>query len=326
MKYDVITIGSAVQDVFLLSRDFKIIASTEFSTGYGECFSFGSKVELKDIFFDTGGAATNAAVTFANLGLSAAALTRVGADEQGRGIIADLRRRTVATALVTVDKKEKTAYSAILLTAEGDRTILTYRGASKQFKPAELASSAQASWIYLSSVAGSIPMLDRVFAHAAKIRAQVAWNPGSAELALDRAIFKKYASQAKVLIMNKEEAEKVTGTAGTVAQLARIVKAWNPFGYTLITDGRNGAVVALDSQLWQVDALGSLAVNVTGAGDAFGSGFVAGLLLKNDPDYALRLAALNADGVIQEMGAKHGLLEKTPGKKQLERVHISFIT
>ncbi len=323
MRFDVITIGSAVQDVFLLSRDFKIIQSAEFSTGYGECFSFGSKVELKDIFFDTGGAATNAAVTFANLGLTVAAHTRIGTDDHGKGIIADLKKRGVDTSLVVTDKKEKTGYSTILLTAEGDRTILTYRGASKQFKESEFKQTVKTGWIYLTSVGGSVEMLDRIFGYAKKNNVQIAWNPGSAELSFARETFKKYAAQVKILMTNKEEAERILGGGGTTQILAKGLKAWNPFAYVLVTDGKNGATLALDSQLWHVEALGSPVTNATGAGDAFGSAFTAGIILKNDPDYALRLAALNADGVVQEMGAKHGLLEKLPTKRFLDSVQIT---
>jgi len=63
--YDVITIGTATQDVFLKSRDFKVLKDERFITGQAECFALGAKIEVPDIFFTTGGGATNAAVTFA---------------------------------------------------------------------------------------------------------------------------------------------------------------------------------------------------------------------------------------------------------------------
>jgi len=48
----------------------------------------------------------------------------------------------------------------------------------------------------------------------------------------------------------------------------------------------------------------------TGAGDAFGSGFLSGLLQKNDIEYAIQLATANATSCIQKIGAKNGLLKK----------------
>ena len=53
-----------------------------------------------------------------------------------------------------------------------------------------------------------------------------------------------------------------------------------------------------------------LPVEKTGAGDAFGSGFLAGLLRKDSLEYALQLATANATSCIQKIGAKNGLLKK----------------
>ena len=49
--YDVTTIGSATKDVFLISKGFKLIKSNKFKTGTGECFAYGSKIELGNIYY-----------------------------------------------------------------------------------------------------------------------------------------------------------------------------------------------------------------------------------------------------------------------------------
>ena len=145
---DVITIGSATKDVFLVSQDFKLIKSKEFSTGVGECFAFGSKVEMKDLFTDTGGGATNSAVTCANLGLDVGVVTSVGFDSTGQEIIADLKDRNVDASLVYKHPTLKTGYSTILLSSVGDRTILVYRGAAQVFGDENLKNSKKlkAKW------------------------------------------------------------------------------------------------------------------------------------------------------------------------------------
>lgn len=325
--FDVITIGAAVQDVFLISKDFKLIESAEFSTGYGECFSFGSKVDIKDIYFDTGGGATNAATTFANLGLRVRVHSRVGADMFGSSIIKELRSKKIDVSGVIVDKKEKTAYSTILLASGGDRTILTFRGACRSFKSSEF-KKVPAGWIYLTSVAGSMDMLLYVFEYAKKIGARIAWNPGGGELSIEREILRKFITQSSVFILNKEEARRLLGPDAAdmpLEVLAKSIKSLNPLAQVVVTDGGNGAVCAADSVIIHIGSLGGRIVNTTGAGDAFGSAFVAGLIKKGDTEYALKLAALNADGVIKEMGAKHGLLKRLPTRTQLERVPIKFL-
>ena len=68
--FDVITIGTAAKDTFLISRFFKILKDSkhlkkfDFPTGEAQCFALGGKIELDNQVIATGGGATNAAVTF----------------------------------------------------------------------------------------------------------------------------------------------------------------------------------------------------------------------------------------------------------------------
>ena len=64
--YDIITFGSASQDVFLKSKKFLPVLGKIFATGKGICLPLGSKIEIGDIFFTSGGGGTNTAATFAN--------------------------------------------------------------------------------------------------------------------------------------------------------------------------------------------------------------------------------------------------------------------
>ena len=53
-------------------------------------------------------------------------------------------------------------------------------------------------------------------------------------------------------------------------------------------------------------------VNTTGAGDAFGSGFLAGFINSNsNAKTALHLGMLNSTAVIMHKGAQKGLLTKS---------------
>jgi sugar/nucleoside kinase (ribokinase family) len=96
-------------------------------------------------------------------------------------------------------------------------------------------------------------------------------------------------------------------------------------GYNIVTDGANGAYLSDGTLIYYSKALNVPVVNTTGAGDAFGSAFCAGMILKNDWDFGLRLAILNSAGTITKMGAKNGLLEKVPSQKDLNKVKIQII-
>ena len=141
--FDVITIGTATRDVFLTSSLFKVLKDKAhlkkigFKTGEAECFAMGSKLEIERPAVTVGGGAANAAVTFARQNFRTAAIMKVGDDDLGEGIVNDLKKEKITT-FVAKDKENGTAYSTILLTPGGERTILVYRGASGNFKKREV--------------------------------------------------------------------------------------------------------------------------------------------------------------------------------------------
>jgi len=321
--YDIISIGAATKDVFLISKDFKLIKSNKFSTGVGECFAYGAKLELGDIYFDIGGGATNSAFTFANLGLKADICSRVGKDIYGLEILHTLAERGIGLEIAT-DRTHKTAYSTILVMPNGDRTILVYRGASANFSDKDINwSKLKTKWIYLSSVAGSTSLLNRLFSYVKANKVKISWNPGSDELKLGKQTLSRYMKDAYVFNVNKEEAEKLTGKK-EIKDIFKELNRLSP-GYNIVTDGAKGAYLSDGMLIYHAPALDHKVINTTGAGDAFGSGFTTGMLLKNDWDYALRLGILNSHGVVQKMGAKAGLLTSLPKSAQLNSIKITIV-
>ncbi len=315
----VITIGGATLDVYVKSKAFKVLKSDKFLTGMGECLAVGSKNEADEIFVDTGGGATNTAVTFANLGIPVSVLTRVGEDLFGREVERVMRDRKVGLEYLQKDSKNHTSYSTLLLLGTGERAVLVYRGASNalEFPKKELKTD----WFYITSLGGNIRLLGEILDYAKKNKIKVMYNPGGAELKNGLGKLKKYFQKLEVLNLNREEAallckcgyERMDIIKKFLAGVAPCV---------IVTDGASGAYAIADGKFYFAASLGTKPVNTTGAGDAFGSGFCAGLILRDDLEFSLRLAILNSDGVIREMGAKNGLLEKLPGERDLKKVKI----
>jgi len=315
----IITIGSATLDVFVKSKAFKVVKSEKFLTGEGECLAVGSKNEADEIFIDTGGGATNAAVTFANLGIPVSVLTRVGEDLFGREVEKVLKEKDVGLEYLQKDKKNNTSYSTLLLLGSGERAVLVYRGASNalEFPKKELS----ADWLYITGLGGNLKLLGQILDYAASRKMKVMFNPGGGELKYGLKKLMPFFKKLEVLNLNREEAALLCGTE--MERFDIIKKKLNGLApYVIITDGPAGAFVLHKGNFYFSPSLGTKPVNTTGAGDAFGSGFCAGLVLKNDLEFALRLGILNADGVIRITGAKNGLLKKLPGEKELKKVTI----
>jgi len=327
MSFEVITIGAATIDAFVWSKQFRTVRSRAFPTGVGECFSLGSKIEIDHFVLGTGGGATNAAATFANLGYKTGCIAAVGDDLFGAGVRDDLRRQGISTAFVKTVPNAQTAFSTILVIPSGERTVLVARGASEKFS-LEMFNwpRIKSSWIYMTSLGGNIALAEKILRHAKRRGIGVFWNPGSKDLAHGPHHLRPLIKLTRVFDVNREEAARLTGRTiddlgGMVSDLVRLGAP-----IAILTDGENGAYLSEGGHTWRVLANKKIKViNRTGAGDAFGSGFLAGLIRYRDRTRALQLGVLNSQGVIQKIGAKTGLLKAFPSAALLKKIKITSL-
>lgn len=317
------TLGAATIDAFVWSRAFSEIRSSRFSTGVGECFSLGTKIDIDRFVLSTGGGATNAAATFANLGFGTVCACAVGDDLFGRAVKDDLRERGIGADAMAVLPGEQTAFSTILVMPSGERTVLVHRGASEKLTAARVPwQKLRGAWLYMTSVGGRMDVLKAALAHAARAKMRVFWNPGGKDIAHGLRALGPLFKGVSVLSLNREEAATLTGrpvkdTAGMLRDLHAFVPG------IAFTDGPAGAWWSDGERLLFAKPTGARAVNRTGAGDAFGSGFLAGFVRWSDPAKALQLGTLNAEGVIQKIGAKTGLVRRWPSSAALTKIRIT---
>ncbi|KKU33327.1 MAG: PfkB family kinase, nonfunctional [Candidatus Uhrbacteria bacterium GW2011_GWE2_46_68] len=317
---DIITIGGATRDTFLVSDAFVAIHSKTFSSGTGECLNLGDKIELDDLVLTTGGGASNAAVTFARLGYKTATCCQVGEDAPGRDVIETLQAEGVHTSLVKKIVGGRTGSSVILTMKNGERTILVYRGVSASFKSASIPwRQLRSKWIYLTSLGGNFSLAKQIIEHAAKHKIKIAWNPGSQELEKGLHAFGTILPLVNVFNVNKEEAHLLT-KATKLSAMFRLLHREGKI--TLITDGPKGAYADDGHRFLFAPASKVKPISQTGAGDAFGSGCVAAFIQNKPLETALALGMANAESVIQHYGAKIGILHAWPSIKSLKKFHI----
>lgn len=321
--FDVITIGSGVIDHFAKSKAFELEPSRSSPTGFDACFPLGAKLALDDLSLHTGGGATNAAATFGRLKFKTAAVCRVGNDVFGGLVTDQLRSDGVSTAFVQVDPKVGTGQSIILLAHSGHRSILSFRGASAEINTKAIPwNNLTARWFYITSLGGDIGLLSLILDRALACGAKVAWNPGGAELSKGLDKLTPLIRRVDIFDVNREEAASLTETPVRHLKTIMDMIADLPRVALLLSDGPRGAYLSARGCTWFSPALPGRRVNTTGAGDALGSGFVAGFVKTCDLTIGLRVGMLNALGVIMQMGAKNGILESWPSERELARVRI----
>ena len=93
----------------------------------------------------------------------------------------------------------------------------------------------------------------------------------------------------------------------TIEYLAYKLNKLGP-NYVVITNGKQGAYCYHNEYMYYAKTNNIRIVETTGAGDAFASSFLAGMIRKDDITAAMKIATTNAESVIQHHGAKNELL------------------
>lgn len=322
--YDVVTIGSATRDVFLKSKAFYILKERHLLANPVGCFVLGEKIAVDEIIFTTGGSATNTAVSFARKGLKVACVASVGDDFNGRAVIEELNKEGVATNFIQICPNAITDYSSILHAGSGERTILVFKDASTLINIDEKTlNDLTPKWFYIGSVNGKVNLLQSLLSYAKKVQIKTALNPGAKELQHGLENFKQATRGIDILLLNLDEASILTRTHKE--DIRTIFKKTRGLyrHYVIITDGKNGSYVSNGRYyLYSTTFPEHQIADRTGAGDAFGSGFIYGLVKtgllehkffdSNDEilclEECLRIANANATSVIEKVGAKNRLL------------------
>jgi len=358
-KPKIFSIGGATYDIYVKTSDQAImtLGTTKTRDAY-LCLKHGGKVLVDEVIETFGGGATNTSVAFSRMGFEAYFVGVIG-DTYGDRVLENLKKEKVSTKYSRTTNKEKTAFSVIINTFDGDRTVLAYPGANKYLcaKDFPFEAMKNADLIYLNHLSEQDNLmhdkLEKFLYQNPNV--QLAWNPGKEQLVQGLKKWKKLLKRTQILFLNKEEAALLTGIQYKLAGIKKedpkhhVHYAKNflpPYAddvseimikllecgvkTVVITDGRNGAQVTDGKEIYFCPVVTTKRVDTLGAGDSFASGFVSARLLRKDLKMALVYGTLNANSVVGTYGAQPGLLhrnemEKRSGKHQLEITHTRLL-
>ncbi len=314
--YDVICVGSATEDVFLQVADTRIfrMEDEDHEMAY-LAFEYGAKVRVDGLLHETGGGATNTAVTFARMGLRTALVCQIGHDGPGERVLQAMAKEGIDTSGVVREHAYATAFSAILTGFTGDRTILVHRGAASHLMPDELNwdTIADSHWVYMNSLSGeSAATFLEVADLCGKHDVKLAINPGKEQRALGLEGLRPVLQNTQVLFVNRAEAYEITGVAPdrgpederAMLQMLRAAGAET----VVMTYGAAGSEAMDATGHYRIGSYPVEATSTVGAGDGFASACVVALHRGKSLPEALRIGAANAAGIVQTFGAKGGIL------------------
>jgi len=322
MFYDILTFGSATLDIFLKSKDFKVIETKKFVTQRGLAVSLGSKIPVDEIEFATGGGGINTAATFALQNFKVAYCGMIGDDFMGGVIKDEFKKFKISDDFLISNSKFHTNLSVILSVPHRERTILVYKDASEKLNKEDIPwTKLKSKWFYIAPLSGNlVKIFELLINFAQKNNIKVFLNPGSTQLSLPREKIKKLFSKVDILILNQEEAAKAVGVGMIKEQkIFSILDQWTK-GIFIMTKGPLGVLVSDGQYVYSARSLKEKKlIDRTGAGDAFGSGFLTGFLRWSKAikqkfgldriEYAIQFGSANATSCLEKFGAKNGLLK-----------------
>jgi len=333
---DVITIGSATFDIFM-ETDMELVDFPSTPLGKALAIPFGEKLSANNVVMTTGGNAMNAAVTFRRQELRTACCIRVGNDPHGVAVLNRLKSERIDNALVAFDRELPTSFSAIFL-RKGERSIVNCKGAGGELSDRDINfNKLKAKWWYISLPGKAISFLPAIVAYASANNIHVALNPTGWHIDHAKAQLLKCLKKVDFLVLNEGEAADLVGVP--FSKEKEVFKRLDEVvpGIVAVTSGSGGVTVSDGSYIYKAGIFKEKKlVDRTGAGDAFGSGFVAGLIRAGeecergdiDPDnisYAIRLATANAASVVEYIGASEGALtrKESDNERRWSRLKIS---
>lgn len=318
--YDLISIGDTVVDTYIPLIEAEIIEKNGIKL-LG--LPFAGKLWVQESHSMVGGNAANNAIGASRLGLKAAIYTNVGnkdEDEWDNRIIAKFKKEKVDTRFI-VETNELPSNHNIILDFKGERTILVHHQSWKF----NLPDLDKTRWVYLTSMSPSFAqsnVIKETLNYVEKFGARLVYQPGTFQLKWGLKNNSKILIFSEVFIVNLEEAKLFLkfGEAEKVP-VKKLLSKIADLGPKLavITDGVNGSFGFDGRNFYHLGIFPANLVEMTGAGDAYSTGLMAGLFYGKDLKEAMRWGAANGASVVEKVGPQAGLLTYSQMQEKLKK-------
>ncbi|MGJ8528666.1 adenosine kinase [Maritalea sp.] len=314
-RFDVLTIGNAIIDVFAKVDD-------EFlqKEGMDKSIMHLVDAERSEYLYSrlpgnpqhiSGGSCCNTAVGVSSLGGNGAFIGKVAEDDLGQIFRKDLTKAGVVYTTPTLIHGTSTARSMIVITPDGERTMNTYLGACQELTVADMDEDliSASALTFMEGYLWDPPEAKRAFVKAGQLAHKhqrlagiTLSDPFCVDRFRDEFINLLRNKTMDVLLANEDEIKSLY----QVDNLSDAVKAVQEDCATVaITLGSKGALAIKDGTVSEVPAFKVEQVeDVTGAGDLFASGFLYGLARGQTMDQSLSLGCLCASEIISHVGAR----------------------
>jgi len=273
-----------------------------------------------------GGSAANTIYGLAKLGISTSFIGAVGTDKEGELLLQDLREVGVDASQIKVKEHAKTGSVLGLTDSHGNRALYVAAGANSLLAREDISLEhiEQAELIHLSSFVDDLQFeLQKWVVSNLPQSVKISFTPGALYAIKGLKALAPLLSKTYLLFLNQNELCQLTGEdvpvgaesclkqgchivavtlgKGTKLEIGKGASHRTVIAVCYIRDSHNEYVIESDSQNIVSE------VDTTGAGDAFATGFLYGLLKGKNREECGRIGNIVARFSITKVGARQGL-------------------
>ena len=313
-KIQVLGIGNAMVDM-LIECSEEFLSQNSIKKSVMELIGLEHSNELyKRLYHQSqvsGGSGANTIVGLASLGAATGYIGKVRDDILGQKFRDDLINKGVnyKTSLALKNNTNETGRCMVFVTPDGERSMCTYLGVTESLEESDIDSElvSQSEWIYLEGYRFDGQDSELAFAKALNIAksnfcktALTLSDPFCVERNMS-AFKKMIANDIDLLFCNEAELKLLYQTE-VLDEAVR--KASNDVELLACTIAEKGAIISNNGNIVSVPAKKTNVVDTTGAGDLFASGFLYGLLTKENVETCGKMGNLAASEIISHLGAR----------------------
>lgn len=254
----------------------------------------------------TGGSVANTINGLARLGAPAGYIGKVGADEFGNFFNSDLVRNRIESNLFKGN--QETGKCVSLVSIDSERTMATYLGAAIELEAGDLSVELFAGYDYFLLEGYLVQNHDLV--RQAVALSKEAGNETAVDLSSFNVVEENLdfltpivRDYMDIVFANEEEAEAFTGKADPEEALVEIAKTCK---IAVVKIGAEGSLIKQGDTIHRIRPIAAKAIDTTGAGDLYQSGFFYGLSHGYSLDICGRIGSIVAGKCVEVMGAKIG--------------------
>lgn len=265
------------------------------------------------------GAESNVAIGMSQLGCSTRWVSRLGGDHLGQ-LVHDVIAGHGVDVRAPLDARHATGVMVKEVTSQRSRVVY-YRSqsAARHMDQTILAHLADSRWIHLTGITPALSprtaevvtsIVQRKAGHKGKVSFDVNYRPVLwPDVATAARCLINLARQADLVFIGDDEAEQLLGTTDSSEIAAQLLS--DTHQELVVKRGAGAASYISGAAVVSEPARRVDVVDVTGAGDAFASGYLAADCWGWDPDARLRLGHFMAARVVGSLSDLGPTIEAT---------------